>query len=155
MCVAAEWNDQRLQFTAFDPLKGRGRVVAQAALGPGALSDWDLSRDGKWIALALHTDGPARVRILPCSAGSPRDVSFPEWPYLRTINWRADDSGWFGSTRSGAEVVLLTMEKTGVSRILWKAATSFFPWAIPALGGKRLAFPVYTSHFEAWLMENF
>jgi hypothetical protein len=82
-------------------------------------------------------------------------VAFPEWTYFRTINWRADGSGWFRATRSGADVVLLTIDKAGASHVLWKAATRFFPWATPSPDGRHLAFPAYTSHFEAWMMENF
>jgi len=156
-CVAAEWSGQRLQFTAFDVTRGRGRQVGQAAVTTATLSDWDLSRDGKWIVLALRGEGPARVRILACDGGGAGDVVFSEWPYLRTINWRADGSGWYGATRpgGGADVVLLALDRTGGSRVLWKAASAFFPWAIPAPDGRHLAFPVYTSHFEAWMMENF
>ena len=155
LCVVAEWRDRTLEFTAFDAVRGRGRLVSQTAATPATLSDWDLSRDGKSIVLALHGEGPARVRVLPANAGAAHDFEFREWPYLRTVNWRADGSGWIGATRSGDEVALLSLDRTGASHALWKATTSFFPWAIPAPDGKHLAFPVYTSHFEAWMMENF
>jgi hypothetical protein len=51
--------------------------------------------------------------------------------------------------------VLLTIDRAGASRVWWKAATSFFPWAIPSPDGRHLAFPAHTAPFEAWMMVNF
>ena len=94
LCAIAERTPDRKQivFTAFDPVKGRGRELAKSDTDATADYQWDLSPDGTRIAILKHRDG--RVQILSLNGGAPQEITVKGMEY---IVQRGLDGGWEGT----------------------------------------------------------
>jgi Tol biopolymer transport system component len=169
-CVIVEQTPDRKQliFTAFDPVKGRGRELARYEIDNGHAYCWDLSPDGARIAIFKYSEG--RIHILRTDGQASQAIAVKGWSSLQSVHWAADGKGLFVSSATPEGAALLHVDLKGNARVLWKQKGSIAPWggpfdmgmgspsapwAVPSPDGRHLA--IYTSSLSAnmWMMENF
>jgi len=103
---------KRLIFTAFDPIQGRGRKLAQFDTKPttDAGYAWDLSPDGTRIAIVQRSD--STIHLLSLGGRAPAEVVVKGWSSFQTLDWTAEGKGVFVSstTRKGSAVLQVDLE---------------------------------------------
>jgi len=158
---------KRLIFTAFDPIEGRGRTLAQFDTKPttDARYAWDLSPDGTRIAIVERSK--ATIHLLSLGGHAPAEVVVKGWSSLQTLDWTADGKGVFVSstTRNGSAVLRVDLE--GNAHLLWEPKGSIqsygapfisgllAPWVVPSPDGRHLAICHWSFRANMWMMENF
>jgi hypothetical protein len=158
---------KRLIFTAFDPIQGRGRKLAQFDTKPttDAGHAWDLSPDGTRIAIVQRSD--STIHLLSLGGRAPAEVVVKGWSSFQALDWTAEGKGVFVSstTRKGSAVLRVDLE--GNAHLLWEPKGSIqsdsspfiggllAPWAVPSPDGRRLALCQWNFSANMWMMENF
>lgn len=169
LCVLAELTSDRNQlvFTAFDVLSGRGQEVARFRTlpSPDAEYTWDLSPDGKRIAVLRRSEGS--VHLLLLTGQRPQDFPVRGWSNLQSVDWAADGGSLFISAITKKGSALLRVDSQSNTHLLWKSSgiaqpsSSPFmggpstPWAVPSPDGRHLAICTWNMNANMWLMENF
>ena len=165
LCAFAERSSDRKQliFTAFDPLKGRGRELRRFDTDAGDPNYiWDLSPDGTCLAILRGSEG--RIHILPLDGRASQEITVKGWSSLQSVDWAADGKGLFASSPTRDGSALLRVDLRGRAHVLWDQKGSALPsvpgglsvpWAVPSPDGRHLA--IYSSSLNAnmWMMENF
>ena len=157
LCLVGEQTDDQKQvvFTAFDPVKGRGREVTRIATQPGFGYNWDLSPDGSLIAM-LFPAGENRIRLLPLSGGEPRNLVIKGlYGFSSGPDWAPDGEGFYVGSWSPRSVTLLYIDLNGHASALWEQKGSFQTWGVPSPDGRHLAIMGYTVQSNVWMLENF
>lgn len=158
---------KRLIFTAFDPVQGRGRKLAQFDTKPTTDAEyaWDLSPDGARIAIVRRSE--AMIHLLSLSGHAPAEVVVKGWSGLQTLDWTADGKGMFVTSTTGKGSAVLEVDLEGNAHLLWEPkgsiqsfSTPFIgglltPWAVPSPDGHHLALCQWTFSANMWMMENF
>jgi len=154
-CVVAEQSQtfDHLIFTAFDPLQGRGRELAQVEVDPTGNYVWDLSPDGSCIAI-LKTSG-ARISLLSLTGRPRKELSVKDWESLDAVNWNSNGKGLLVSGRVQNASVLMHVDLLGNSHVLWKQEGGLFTFATPSPDGRHLAMLGWSVNHNMWMMENF
>ena len=157
LCLVAEQADDQKQlvFTAFDPIKGRGREVTRIATQPGFGYNFDLSPDGSLIALSFPA-GENRIRLLPLAGGEPRDLVIKGlYGFSSGPDWAPDGEGFYVGSSSPRSGTLLYIDLNGHASALWEQKGSFQTWGVPSPDGRHLAIMGYTVDSNVWMLENF
>jgi len=155
VCVFAEQNPSgnEIVFTAFDPLKGRGRELARFTTDPKGDYDWDISKDGHRIAIRKNEE--ARLDIISLKGEAPQELRVKGWSNLLNLDWAMDGKGIFTSGRMQRGFVLLYVDSKGNAHPLWEQRGSHGTWGIPSPDGHHLALSGWTVGANLWMMENF
>ena len=158
LCAFADQTPDRKEivFTAFDPIRGKGRELARFATDPNAdYIGWSLSPDGTRIAI-IKTGGN-HVYVLPLDGSPVRDLTVAGWSGFNTFSWSLDGKGFFiGNTRGeGLDSNLLFVDLNGKPHLLWQQKSAPYTWGVPSPDGRHLA--VFGSEFNGnmWMVENF
>jgi len=163
LCVVSETtpDGRELVFSAFDPVRGRGRELTRVEFAGYQYRDgWDLSRDGAHVALTEALEHECRLRILPLAGGEGREVNVKGWGRLSDPFWAADGRGLFVSNGAGGNAMglrLLYIDLEGHARILWQDThgASWALWGIPSPDGRHLALLTFGVDSNIWMLENF
>lgn len=137
-----------------DPVTGKGRELARTKWIPGILGDWDVSPDGKYVALPNHDSHDARIRMVSLEHGPndsrEREVVLSGLSNIRGLVWAADGRGWF-----------VSMDTTIGNRLLYVYLDGRFHslgdiqgWAVPSPDGHRVAFLDRIVATNAWLIDR-
>jgi serine/threonine protein kinase len=173
LCAIAERtiDHKQLIFTAFDPVRGRGRELTRFDIDPadGATYVWDLSPDGTRVAILKYSEG--RIRVLSWSRRqASQEILVKGWNNLQSLDWAADGKGLFASSLRAGSSALLHLDLQGNSHLLWeqKGSTSpagrpwdqpfagpSAPWGVPSPDGRHLAIYQWSVSSNMWMMENF
>ena len=155
LCAIAERSadHKQLVFTAFDPLKGRGREIAKSDSDPTADYEWDLSPDGRRIAILKNRDG--QVHILSLNGQAPQVITAKGWKILTSAAWAADGKGLFVSSYTPRGADLLHMDLQGNTHFLWEQGGGFGTYGVPSPDGRHLAIRAWYNETNLWMMENF
>jgi hypothetical protein len=171
LCAIAERNSDgsQITFTAFDPLKGRGREITRVPADPtGGGYVWDLAPDGARIALLQFFGGqlgqsPAgrKIRVISVGNQSEQEIVVKGWDNLQSADWSADGKALFVSATTPEGSALLRVDMRGNARVLWQhkgGSEPWFalaPWAVPSPDGRHLAIYDWKLSSNMWMMENF
>jgi DNA-binding winged helix-turn-helix (wHTH) protein/Tol biopolymer transport system component/tRNA A-37 threonylcarbamoyl transferase component Bud32 len=161
LCVFNEASQDRKQliFSAFDPIKGRGKELSRLNLKrPDALPGWDLSPDGSQLAIAQPDRSEGRIQILPLAGGEAREINVKGWRSLWCPFWAADGKGLFVSASLSVALTELYVDLDGRAQVIWhekSLASGIGADAVPSPNGRYLALVGYTSNTNVWLLENF
>jgi hypothetical protein len=155
LCAISERSADRKQlvFAALDPVKGRGRELAELKTDGAAGYQWDLSPDGARIAILARQEG--RIQILSLNGRAPREITVKGWNSLTEAVWTADGNGLLVSSLKAGGSVLLRMDLQGNARILWEHTGGFRTYGVPSPDGRHLAMRGWTVEGNMWMMENF
>jgi Tol biopolymer transport system component len=160
LCVISETSPDRKQitFTAFDPLKGRGKVLRTVANDPlHSYAASALSPDGSTVALARADEPEIHIRLLFLTGAPEREIVVKGWPRLTGLDWTLDGKGLYcGSWSSTQGSTLLYVDLKGNSRVLWQhKAGRGTMWAIPSPDGRYLAIAADVTNSNIWMIEGF
>jgi len=155
LCAIAERSADRKQlvFTAFDPVKGRGRELAKSDTDATTDYHWDLSPDGTRIALLKHRAG--RVQILSLIGQAPQEITAKEWNTLSSVVWTADGKGLFVSSYTQRGADMLHMDLQGNAQLLWEDPGGIEVYGVSSPDGRYLAMRGWNVESNVWMMENF
>ncbi len=162
LCVLGRKDQGQFRFYSFNPLALNplsSVARAQIAVVPTKPDDWDLSPDGRRIAWVPHnsTDGKISIVYLALNGRGPnhqRVVEVEGRPPIRSINWSADGTGWFISSRIANDSTLLHVNSRGKATVLVQHAGTV-SWAVPSPDGRYLAYTMDRNWGNLWLMDNF
>jgi Tol biopolymer transport system component len=167
LCVLLEGSQdgKQLTFTAFDPLKGRGKVLRTIQWDPAAPNfAWGLSPDGTVFAIARHNEPEIHIQLLSLTGGSDREIRVKGWPNITGLDWSPDGKGMYcGSVSAEGSLfvnaksaVLLYVDLAGNARVLWQRnGTAGELWGIPSPDGRYVAINADVSSSNVWMVEGF
>ena len=159
LCLLVESNPGEkptVTVTAFDPLKGKGKILTTIATDPSADYDWALSPVGSTLAISKLTD-EIQIRLLPLSGGSERDITVKGWPHISAhIVWSPDGKGFYLSSVSPQATTLLYVDLKGNVRPLQQPKEIKQPtFLVPSPDGRYLAFCEFVADSNVWMLEGF
>jgi Tol biopolymer transport system component len=155
LCVIAEHapDDKQLIFTAFDPVKGRGKELARFDVDPAFDYNHVLSPDGTRIAIVRRSDN--RIHILFLNGQAPRVITVKGWDTLENVDWTSDGRGLFVSTSTQRGHALLRVDLKGNARVLWEQQQGLETYAVPSPDSRHLAIMGWSVNSNIWTLENF
>lgn len=154
-CLVSHLDGNRYLFSRLDPFTGQLREVAHTAHRI-PFTNWDLSRDGKHIAIVHNDDNT--ITIVSMDGTRDRIVNVRGWRNFEYVAWTVDGSGLFiNSGSAGAESfpALLRVDLAGVAHVLRQQPSEWHVGPTPSPDGKFLAFASMSFHGNAWLIEGF
>jgi len=159
LCVVFEMSPDKKQLilTAFDPLKGRGKVLRTIPKDPTADFAGQVSPDGTTFALSRGGVTQIHIRLLSLSGGPDREFTVKDWPNLAGFDWSPDGKGLYCGSVSPPLRTLLYVDLNGNARLLWQynAAGSGGIWGVPSPDGRYLAILGTASNGSVWMLEGF
>jgi Tol biopolymer transport system component len=159
LCVLAEhiYDGKQLTFTAFDALKGRGKVLWTIPKDAAALFTFALSRDGTTIAVARVGHPEIHIRLLSLSGGGDGEVTVKGWSNLSSLGlyWAPDEKGFYCGSGSAQVSTLLYVDLKGNARVLWQKKSGHLIWGIPSPDGRYLAILGQVRKANVWMLEGF
>jgi serine/threonine protein kinase/DNA-binding winged helix-turn-helix (wHTH) protein/Tol biopolymer transport system component len=177
MCVMAERtaDGKELVFSVLDPIRGRGAELTRFDTEPDGNYSWDLSPDGKRIAVAKQSG--RKLDILFLDSHAVKTVMVKGWnvgvdrpPAGRDpvrgpdFHWAANGKGFYVSSGPFLTSVLLFVDLEGNARIVREQKGGKVPggrggfsgpWGVPSPDGRHLAILDWNRNRNVWLMENF
>jgi serine/threonine protein kinase/Tol biopolymer transport system component len=154
LCAIAERGPAtQLTFTAFDPLRGRGREIAKVSVSPESEWSWDLSPDGARLAVLEGLSG--QIHIVSLIGQAEREIKGKGMESTNFLDWTADGKALLVSrpTRRGFE--LLRLDLKGNSQVLWEQRGGLGTSALPSPDGRHLAIRGMSVTSNYWTIENF
>jgi Tol biopolymer transport system component len=162
VCVIGETSKDGKQFviTAFDPLKGRGkvlRIVDRAAtyIKYGTA----LSPDGVTFAFAKSGDEETQIRLISLNGGVDREIRSKACRQLTGLDWSIDGNGLYCGSLSSQGGVLSYVDLNGNPQVLWqhRGAVGFSDaiYAIPSPDGHYLAIHGGRVTSNVWMVQGF
>lgn len=137
-----------------DPIRGKGRELARTGWMHSILGDWDVSPDGRYVALPNHDPHDARIRIIALEprANEPREreLVLPGLTNLRGLVWAASGKGWFVSVDTTVGNRMLYVYPNGRYRSLGDIQG----WAVPSPDGRHVAFMDRIIATNAWVIDR-
>lgn len=154
LCVMAEGGmGPSFTFSRFDPVKGRGSELAKIEVDPESDFFWDLSPDGRRIAVLEGLSG--RIHILSLTGEAVREINTKGLESTQFINWAADGKAVFVSRPTHRGFELLRVDLTGKSEVLWEERGGLGTSALASPDGKHLAIRGWSMTSNFWTMTNF
>lgn len=161
LCVFAERSADRRQliFTALDPMHGRGRELTRFGVLPDKLYTWDLSPEGKRVAVLQSQD--LGITILPLAGGTPHRVWVRGWKVNGQqwlgglVWWTPDGKGLLMNSRNKRGIVLVHLDLQGNANVLWQREGSPGTFAIPSPDGCHVAMESWDVSSNLWMMDAF
>ncbi len=147
-----------MTLTAFDPLKGRGKVLRTIEEQPRDGFAFGLSPDGNTFAIARSEKPEIHIRLLSLSGGSDREIMVKGWPDITGLNWSPDGKGMYcGSVSTQGNGVLLYVDLAGSAKVLWqrKGLSSGSVWGVSSPDGRYIAILGGAANSNVWMLEGF
>jgi Tol biopolymer transport system component len=157
-CVIFEWmsHDQKeLKITAFDPVKGRGRVLRTLKNDPPHPYVTALSPDGSTAAISHVEEPRIQILLLSLSDGSDREITVKGWPFISTLEFSPDGQGFYCASYSPRGSTFLYLDLQGNVRALWQYKGGGHVWSLPSPDGRYLAIMAPVINANAWMLEGF
>lgn len=152
-CVIAEEDEKQIIFTGFDPIQGRKAELVKVPANPGR-TRWDLSPDGKQVALAVFDYKAADVQIVTLNGGATQKFSAMPWTELVAVAWAADGKSLFLASFSSRGTSIVHTGFTGGPKLLFKSGWDIFSLE-PSPDGHYLAFGPVIYNANAWTIASF
>jgi Tol biopolymer transport system component len=155
LCVFAEQTSdgEWLVFSALDPIRGRGRELAKFSTDPLGFYHWDVSPDGKRIAVLKG--GENHIHVLPLGNGEVHELTVKGWSGFNSLDWSSDGKGLFISNLSGGSATLIYVDQAANAYPLWHQKSTTGTWGVPSPDGRQLAILGQEFSANIWTMENF
>jgi serine/threonine protein kinase len=159
LCAVLEASpDQKLfTLTAFDPLKGRGKVLRTIEKDPSHDYAAALSPDGSTFAISRTREAEIHIRLLSLSGGSDGEFTVKGWPNLAdALEWSPDGKGLYCVSRSPQGDTLLYVDLKGIARPVWQhKGWAGQTWTVPSPDGRYLAIGSGVLTNNVWMLEGF
>jgi serine/threonine protein kinase len=153
VCVIFELSQDQKHFTvtAFDPLKGRGKVLRTIEEDGGAVSP-----DGSTLATSRGSEAEIHINLVSLSGGSDRKITVKDWPYSTGLEWSPDGKGLYCGSASPQGGTLLYVDLEGNARVLWhNKGGGGSIWGTVSPDGHYLAIRGDVNTGNVWMLEGF
>jgi len=158
LCVVLEasQDEKHLTLTAFDPLKGRGKVLRTIENPTAKFFGVSLSPDGTTLALSRTGEAEIPIRLLSLSDGSDREFTVKGWSNVTGLDWSADGKGFYCGSVSPQSRTLLYVDLKGNARVLWQyKGTGGAIGGVPSPDGRYVAIGALVTNSNVWMLEGF
>ena len=158
LCVVIEasQDEKRFVVTAFDPLKGRGKVLRTIERDPSSGFYGGLSPDGSTFAFSRGREAEIHIRLLSLSGGSDRGITVKGWPNMQGLDYSPDGKGLYWGSVSPQRSTLLYVDLEGNARVLWQCRGAGSAIAgVPSPDGRYLAIRGDVTNSNVWMVEGF
>jgi eukaryotic-like serine/threonine-protein kinase len=159
LCVIAERSPEQKQLviTAFDPLKGRGKVLRTIEEDPShTYSETEISPDGSTVSISRFGEPEIHIRLLSLSGVSDRELIVKGWPNITAHDWSPDGKGLYCGSVSPQGSTLLYVDLKGNARVLWQHKGGGGQISgIPSPDGRYLAIGGDVINSNVWMVEGF
>lgn len=155
LCVILETSqdEKQLTITAFDPLKGRGKVLRTIETPyhrAGALSP-----DGSAFAI-VDGESEIRIRLLSLLGGPDSEIMVKGWPYVSLLDWAPSEKGFYYGSRSSQGGTLLYVDLKGNARVLYQfKGLGGSVRGIPSPDGRYVAISGGGLDGNVWMLAGF
>ena len=122
LCTLDERSPDRKSFvvTAFDPIKGRGRVLLSIPADPLAYYNVKPSPDGSHLAFQKIPEPEGHFQLLTPDGRLERDITVKDWPGFGAYTWAPDGKGFYCGTKTQQGAALLRVNLDGSTHLLWQ-----------------------------------
>jgi DNA-binding winged helix-turn-helix (wHTH) protein/Tol biopolymer transport system component len=159
LCVIFETSlDQKhLIITAFDPLKGRGRMLRTIQNDPlHTYGRPNLSPDGSMIAMSREGGPEIEIHLLSPSGGTERNITVKGWSNITGLDWSTDGNGLYCGSVSPQGSTLLYVDLNGNARVLWQyKGVGGSIWGVPSPDGRYIALVGDVINSNVWMVQDF
>jgi len=158
LCVVYETSPDQKQFliTAFDPLKGRGKVLKTIDSATAQGYRADLSPDESTLAVSRTNESDIHIRLLSLSGGSDREITAKGWPNITDLQWSHGGTGFYAGSDSPKGSALLYVDLKGSARVLWQyKGSQAGVWSVPSPDGRYLAIGHTVRNSNVWVINGF
>ena len=158
LCVVIEasQDEKRFVVTAFDPLKGRGKVLRTIERDPSSGFYGGLSPDGSTFAFSRGREAEIHIRLLSLSGGSDREIIVKGWPNGSGLDWSPDGKAFYLGSVSPQARTLLYVDLKGNVKVLWQCkGTGSNIWGVPSPDGRYLAILGSVTNSNVWMLAGF
>jgi DNA-binding winged helix-turn-helix (wHTH) protein/Tol biopolymer transport system component len=160
LCVVEERSPDYkfLTVTAFDPAKGRGRVLITLPTDPSVDYYATPSPDGAHLAFLKEGEAEGHIQVLALDGHPERDIRVKGWPGFTSFSWAPDGKGIYCGTVRSQGATLLHVGLDGKTQVLWEqkgAGALMGILAIPSPDGRYLAISTQMIDSNLWMVENF
>jgi Tol biopolymer transport system component/DNA-binding winged helix-turn-helix (wHTH) protein len=154
VCVIIESNGaSQFTVTAFDPLKGRGKLLRRFKLDYTRYVE-GLSPDGSTLALAKTGDSDTHIQLIPLVGGSERTIVAKGFSNITGIDWAPDGAGFYCGSESPERQMIAHVDLNGKWQQLWEPAMGP-ACGIPSPDGHFLAINDAGVSNNVWMLQNF
>ena len=150
-CVLSEVVDGQAVFTALDPLEGRRGELTR--MPESSFSFWDLSPDGRWLALGKQDQASGRIHLIPLAGGTPREISAGDWTNLQSVTWARNGQALYLTAFASKGGPLLRVALNGEAQLLHRGI-KYVENPVESLDGRYLAFGEMTEEGNAWVIDT-
>jgi Tol biopolymer transport system component len=153
ICVMAQLQNQEYPISELDSVKGKGREIYR----DDHLGTFDLSPDGKWIALLSESGSETKITLRSTATGAvAREIPVRGMTRVLSLVYALDGKGFFLADGSFTEVRELHVDLDGKVSVLWhQPAAAGSIWGHPSPDGKYLALVMSTDESNVYMVENF
>jgi Tol biopolymer transport system component len=160
LCVVFEDSQdaKQLTVTAFDPVKGRGKMLRMVPKDPTGSFATGLAPDGASFTIAKSHEPEIHIRLFSLTSGSDREIRVKSWSNVTGVDWSPDGKGLYcGSISAQGNGALLYVDLAGNARVLWqhKGTAGGSLWGIPSPDGRYLAISTDITSSNVWMLEGF
>jgi serine/threonine protein kinase len=155
VCIIAQANEEKEQFSTFDPKTGalKPALTIQEANVPSSLSP-----DGTTIAIAHDRFGriPAEIQLYNLKDASMTTLKVQGWAINYGIDWNPDGKSLWINARASKDVAgIVNVDLQGNVTPLFEDTENRVGWAIPSPDGSRLAYWKQNITSSVWLLRDF
>jgi len=158
LCMVLEesQDDKQITVTAFDPLKGRGKVLRTIEKDPAVIFSSSVSPDGSTLAISQGWEDEIHIRLLSLTSGPDREITVKGWPNITGLDWFPDAKGFYVGSVSRQRETLLYVHLKGNARVLWQfQGTGGEVYGSPSPDGRYLAIKGSVTNSNVWMLEGF
>ena len=156
--VEASTDDRLVTVSAFDPVKGRGRLLRTINKADDEGFGYSLAPDGSTLALAKGGQSQIRIQLLALTGGADREINVKGWPNLESMQWSADGKGLYCGSTSSEGGTLLYVDLNGNAQPLWRSREldgGPFIAGVPSPDGRHMALTGAVHQSSVWMVEGF
>ena len=150
-CVLNEEVQGQVVFTALDPI--RGKIGELARLPASSFSFWDLSPDGRWLAIGKQDQASGRIHLIPLAGSTPREISAGDWTNLRSVTWAKDGAALYLTAFASKGGPLIRVSLNGDAQLLYRGI-KYVENPVESPDGRYLAFGEMTEDGNAWVIDT-
>jgi hypothetical protein len=154
--IEASAGGKELTLMAFDPLKGKGKVLRTIPNDPANPFGGTVSPDGTTFALSRRDEPEIRIRLLSLLGGPDREITAKGWPNGSGLDWSPDGKGLYTGSVSPQRLTLLYLDLKGNAKLLWQyKGSSGVIMSLPSPDGRHLAIDLKVDNSNVWMLEGF
>jgi Tol biopolymer transport system component len=157
VCVTSDELTDGLGFSLLDIGARTKKPRLQVKLAVGDGYDWDLSPDGRTLAVVHSSLSDNVVKFVTLSDGATHQASVPGWAEFEYVAWTTDGSGLYLAANLPKKAALLRLDLKGSVDVLWQSESAYYvDVPVPSPDGKRIAFTVGSpGESNAWIADQF